>query len=338
MQKWLELLIIFIVFASPLPASASVLVDDTGVAVTISPVPQRIVSLSPSNTEIAFALGLGDRVVGVTEFCNYPPEAGAKPKVGGYSTVSIEKVVALRPDLVLGAFGNGEETVSRIRSLGYPVVALNPGSLAGVLHDIQLVGQAAGAEENASRLARSLGERVRAVETSASRVKDRPRVAHVIWSDPVYVSGNGTFQDELIRTAGGVNAFSRMEGWQNIGIEDFIRADPEVLVVNSGSGMGGGEDAIMRFFKEDPRFSRVSAVRDHRLYCVDTDTVDRAGPRVVDALEVFAQSIHPDPSQDVTMPSSGATQPHAAGDATSGPAAALIIATLLAMVGGAARR
>ncbi len=281
--------------AAPVAAQAAIVtvIDDMGTAVTIVSPPQRIISLSPSNTEILFALGLGDRVIGVTEFCNYPPEAAEKAKVGGYSTVSIEKVIALKPDLILASYGNGEEIIGNLRSFGYPVVALHSENLDRVLADIRLVGQATGAEANATELVGDLEKRIGAVEARIGTVQERPTVAHVIWNDPIYVSGNGTFQNELIRKAGGVNAFSSVEGWKSVGIEDFILADPDVLIVNTGSGMSGGEDSLAQFFLNEPRFSGVSAIRDGRVYLVDSDTVDRAGPRIVDALELFAESIHP---------------------------------------------
>lgn len=276
------------------PATATTLTSDMGTAVTINTTPQRIISLSPSNTEILFALGLEDFIVGVTEYCNYPAEAQDKTKVGGYSTVSIEKVIALKPDLIVGAYGNGEELIGNLRSLGYPVIALHPVTLADVLEDIRIVGQATGAGENATRLIGDLEQRISAVKENVSTARDRPTVAHVIWNDPIYVSGNGTFQDELIRESGGENAFQRIEGWMNIGIEDFIQADPDVLIVNTGSGMGGGDDGIAQFFMNEPRFSQVSAIRNHRVYLIDSDTVDRSGPRIIDALEIFAESIHPE--------------------------------------------
>jgi len=275
-------------------ATALTITDDMSSTVTIESPPQRIISLSPSNTEILFALGLGDRVVGVTEFCNYPAEAPGKPKVGGYSTVTIEKVIALKPDLIVAAYGNGEELLANLRSFGYPVIAMHPKTLNKILDDTWLIGQASGAEENATRLIGDLERRINTVEGRVSTAGERPTVAHVIWNDPYYVSGNGTFQDELIRLAGGTNAFSGVEGWKNIGIEDFIQADPDVLIVSTGIGMGAGEDAIAQFFINEPRFSHVTAIRDDRVFLIDTDTVDRSGPRIVDALEQFAEDIHPE--------------------------------------------
>lgn len=301
-------LVLLIVLVPGLAFGAITVTDDVGVTVVITSPPQRIVSLAPSNTEILFALGLGDRVVGVTDYCNYPREAQEKPKVGGYSTVSVERVIALRPDLVIAAYGNGRELIENLRSYGIPVICLHPSNLEDVLDNILLVGTATGAGENATRLAGDLRQRIHDVETETVGSDFHPRVAHIIWSDPIYVSGNGTFQDELIRVAGGRNAFSHVEGWKNVGIEDFISADPEVLIVNTGSGMGGGEDAIARYFRNEPRFAEVAAIRDNRIYLVDSDTVDRAGPRIVDALEQFATDIR---SGKKGKSMKGESEPHA---------------------------
>lgn len=280
------LLMLLVASATSLPVT-----DDMGYTTTIDSPPQRIVSLAPSNTEILFALGLGDRVVGVTEYCNYPSEALEKPKVGGYSTVSIEKVIALKPDLIVAAYGNGEALIGNLRSLGYPVIVLHPGTIEDVLSNIELVGKATGAQENADSLVSGLRARIRAVEREAQQSGFRPRTAHVIWSDPIYVSGNGTFQDELIRLAGGTNAFAHLDGWKTVGIEDFISASPEILIVNRGSGMGGGEDAIARNLREEQRFAGIPAIRENRVFLIDSDMADRAGPRIVDALEQFSADI-----------------------------------------------
>lgn len=300
-------LIVITIVALPCGAALSV-TDDMGTTVTLNRTPERIISLSPSNTEILFALGLGDRVAGVTEFCNFPPEALQKTQIGGYSTVNIEKVLAEGPDLVVAAYGNGDDPVSSLSDLGLTVIALNPKTIGDVLHDITVVGEATGTEATASELVRNLTTRIERVKEAGRSAGGHPRVAHVIWHDPVYVSGNNTFQDEMIRTAGGTNAFSQLEGWKNTGVEDFIRADPEVIIVNSGSGMTGGEDSVARFFKTEPRFQQVSAVKNNRVSIVDADVVDRAGPRIVDALELFSAAIHPD-LNSTTVPGAGHQEP-----------------------------
>jgi len=265
--------------------------DDSGATVTIHGEPQRIVSLAPANTEILFALGLGDRIVGVTDYCNYPPEAKTKPSIGGYSTVSVEKVIALKPDLIVASYGNGADAVNQFNTLNQTVITLNPANITGVLDDIAMVGYATGTDDNATALVTSLQTRIDAVEQNASALPTHPKVAHIVWNDPLYVSGNGTFQDELIILAGGTNAFSDKQYWATVSTEEFIAADPDILIVNSGTGMGGSEDSIALALENDTRFADVAAIKNHHVYVIDSDIVDRGGPRIVDALEIVASDI-----------------------------------------------
>lgn len=280
--------------ASPANTTASparTVTDDYGTTVTIAGTPERIVSLAPTNTEILFALGLGDRVVGVTDYCNYPPEATTKPKIGGFSTVSVEKVAAQNPDLVIASEGNGADLVDHLRKLNMTVIATSPKNVTGILNDITLIGNAAGAKDNASALVASLEARISATKANASALTAHPKVAHIIWNDPIYVSGNGTFQDELIAMAGGTNAFPDKTGYATVGTEEFIAANPDILIVNSGTGMGGSEDSVAQYFENETRFANVAAIKNHHVYVIDSDMVDRAGPRIVDALEIFAADI-----------------------------------------------
>jgi iron complex transport system substrate-binding protein len=272
-------------------APARTVTDDYGTTVTIVRTPERIVSLAPTNTEILFSLGLGDRVVGVTDYCNYPREATTKPKIGGFSTVSVEKVAAQHPDLVVASEGNGAELVDHLRKLNMTVIVTNPKNVSGIISDITLVGKASGADDNASARVASLTARIQATEANASALPAHPKVAHIIWNDPIYASGSGTFQDELIAMAGGTNAFAGKTGYATIGTEEFIAANPDILIVNSGTGMGGSEDSVAQYFKNETRFAGISAIKNHRVYVIDSDTVDRAGPRVVDALEIIAADI-----------------------------------------------
>ncbi|MFA5330787.1 MAG: ABC transporter substrate-binding protein [Methanoregula sp.] len=265
--------------------------DDSGATVTIHGEPQRIVSLSPANTEILFALGLGDKVVGVTDYCNYPSEATTKPIIGGYSTVSLEKVLAQQPDLIFASYGNGIDVVSQLKNLNKTVITLNPANVTGILDDITMVGTATGSDENATILVDGLKTRIAAVEKNASAMTTHPKVAHIVWNDPLYVSGNGTFQDELITMAGGTNAFADKQYWATVGVEEFITANPDILIVNSGSGMGGSEDSIALALENESRFANVAAIKNHHVYVIDSDMVDRGGPRIVDALEIVAEDI-----------------------------------------------
>ncbi|WP_054848102.1 helical backbone metal receptor [Methanoculleus chikugoensis] len=240
--------------ATPVPPPATAdggersvtVIDDSGKTVLIRGEPQRIVSLAPSNTEILYALGLEDRIVAVTERCDYPPATAEKPKVGGFSTVNIEKVIAMEPDLIFAAPANTDEVIDRLRSLGMTVVILDPQTIDGVLHDIELAGRATGQEEQASTLIEGLRVRIGAVAEKAAGggPAEEPSVAHVIWHDPLWVSGRGgTFQDEVITLAGGANAFGSVDDWSIVSLEEFIITNPDYILVSSGSGMN--RDATM---------------------------------------------------------------------------------------------
>ena len=263
--------------------------DDFGYEVVVNKTPERIVSLAPSNTEILFALGLGNKIVGVTDYCNYPEEAKKKQKVGGYSTVNIERVLALNPDLVVAAYGNGKETIDILREYGLTVIALNPKNLSDVMRDIELLGKVTGTEENATRLVDMMEHRIDEVKRNASNFSLRPKVAHVLWHDPIWVSGKNTFIDELISIAGGENAFGDLEGWKIVSIEDFLARNPDIIVVNSGTGMGGGKDILYDWTIRE--LKDVRAVREGRVYVIDSDIISRPSYRLVYALEELSEII-----------------------------------------------
>ncbi|MDK2795175.1 MAG: cobalamin transport system substrate-binding protein [Archaeoglobaceae archaeon] len=260
-------------------------VDDTGYEITAGN-PKRIVSLSPSNTEILFAIGAGDRVVGVTDYCDYPPEViekvrkGEIQRVGGYSTVNIERVLALKPDLVLASYGNGLATIETLRKFTN-VLAFDPKDIRGVERTILAIGKAVGNYENAEKLVEQMEERISKIK---AKERSGKKVVHIIWNDPIWVSGKETFIDEAISIAGGVNAFN-FSGWRTVSVEDLIRANPDVIIVSSGSGMGGGKDVVYEWVISDSRLKSVNAVKNGKVFVIDADIISRPGPRIVDAVE-----------------------------------------------------
>lgn len=274
--------------ASPWPRTIQ---DDQQQTVTVSSLPERIVSLAPSNTEVLFALGLDDQIVGVTDYCNYPEAAQKKSKIGGFSTVSIEKVIALKPDLVIASSGNNQEAIDRIKGLDIPVYYADAKNLDGIYTTFENLGYITGTSDKAKETVASLKAREEAVQKEGETLTKKPVVAHVIWYDPIYVSGKDTFQDELIRIAGGVNAFSEKDGHAIANIEEFISKNPDILMVNSGSGMGGNASEIMDYFKTEPRLAGLSAIKSDHAILVDSDIADRAGPRLWDLLEEIAPKI-----------------------------------------------
>jgi len=268
--------------------------DDLGRNVTISSEPQSIISLTPSNTEILFALELGDRVMAVSEYCNYPLEAQNKIKIGGFSTVNIEKVVSLKPDLVLATGGVQEAVVEELERLGLTVIALNAKSIEEVFENIRLVGKAAGQLEAARELTTKLEQRTKAVTDKAKDLPDsqRPRVFYEIQYEPLMTTGPGTFIDDLIHLAGGVNIASDAAAKYPVyNLETLIERNPEVIII---SFWHGSIAASVEGVKSRKRWQIIDAVKNNRVYGINADLVSRPGPRIVDGIEEMARFIHPD--------------------------------------------
>jgi iron complex transport system substrate-binding protein len=278
---------------SALPSPNEV-VDQLGRTVTLDKTPQRIVSLAPSNSEILFALGLADRVVAVTDYCNYPPEAEAKPTIGGFSTPNMEAVVAFSPDLVLATSIHEAKIIPQLEDRGLDVLALNPETIDGVLEAITLTGMVAGVEERAAELVGGMRQRIGSVtdKTDGLPPEQRPVTCYVVWHDPLMTAGSGTLQDELIEKAGGLNIARELIDYADISLEAVIAANPEVII--AGAGHGSSADQTFQFAKIEPRLRDTEARRHDRIYAVDADLASRPGPRIVEGLEEFARFIHPE--------------------------------------------
>ncbi|HJJ98766.1 MAG TPA: ABC transporter substrate-binding protein [Methanocorpusculum sp.] len=269
------------------------LTDDYGNQITIDKEPQRIVSLAPANTEIIFALGLGDRAFGVTEYCNYPEAATTKPIIGGYTTTNIERVVAQNPDLVLAYHGIGEGTVSHLKQLGLTVMTMNSDSVAGTLHDIELIGKATGKTAEAEQLTKNMQKRIDTITAKLKGITTTPTAFHCVWTDPFWVSGGKTLQDEIITFAGGQNLFKEVEGWGIITTERLLTTDPDYIIVDSSMGEGR-YDAHKDYIITKPCLHELTAVKNNHVYVVNADIIGRGGPRIIDCLEQLAKILHPE--------------------------------------------
>jgi len=277
---------------STLPSTDEI-TDQLGRAVALDKPPQRIISLAPGNTETLFALGLADRVVAVTDYCNYPPEAETKPSIGGFNTPNIEEIVALSPDLVLATSIHEKKIIPQLEEKGITVFALDPRTLDETLESIILVGEITGKEEIASGLVTGMQNRIKAVtgKTDGLSAEHRPGVFYVTWHDPLKTAGSGTRHNEFIQKAGGVNIAAELDGYANISLETVIQANPEVII--AGVGMGTGKDLPFQFVIQEPRLKDIDARINNRVYEIDVDIAGRPGPRTADALEQFATFIHP---------------------------------------------
>jgi iron complex transport system substrate-binding protein len=274
---------------SSTPASIT---DDIGRKVQLKSSPQRIISLSPSNTEMVYALGLEDRLIGVTTYCNYPEAAKSKPQVSEYSIVNIEKIVSLQPDLVLADYIHVKETVPALEKLGIPVVVFYPGTIDEVIKDIYLLGNITGQSQGADKLAVSLEQRVKAViDKAATQNSVKPRVLYITWYDPIWTAGNNTMIDDLIQKVGGSNIAGDLDGWATITLEQVVQRNPQIIVVMSSMGV---LDDSVKYINSEPRLKSTDALKNQQVYPIDADIFGRTTPRIVDGLETLAKIVHPE--------------------------------------------
>jgi iron complex transport system substrate-binding protein len=268
--------------------------DDLGRVVTIPEKPVKIVSLAPSNTEILFALGLAERVIAVSDYSDYPPEAKEKPVIAVYPAPNMEQLIDLSPDLILAAEIQTADVILQLEERGFTVFVLAPQTLDEVLESITLVGEITGKEGEASLLVADMRNRIKSVtdRTDSLPQGQRPRVFYIAWHDPLMAPGSGTFQDELIRKAGGTNVARDLIGWAIISLEVVVQANPEVMIASFSYATG--EDLSFRFIKEEPRLSNTDARRNDRVYGIDESVISRPGPRIVEALELLAKMLHPE--------------------------------------------
>jgi len=267
--------------------------DDIGRVVTIDKIPQRIVSFGPSITEILFALGLGEKVVGVSEFCDYPEAAQAKPKVGNAFSPSVESVVNLEPDLVLTV--KHEQLNSQLDALGIKFMVLDPKDIDGILSDIELVGRVTGTESEAEELIEGMQDNISQV---LAQVENAAEVSVFFIVDATdltlpWTAGPGSFIDAIINMVSGENIAAEAQGvWVQFSIEEIVSADPEVIIVQTM--MGGIPTVSVEALEEHPVWRELSAVKQGRVYLIDGDLVSRPGPRIVQGLEEMAKIIHPE--------------------------------------------
>lgn len=273
--------------APPAPAGARTVVDDVGRTISVAARPERIVSLAPNLTEILFAVGAGDRVVATTTFCDYPPEAAAKPRVGDTQRPDLERLIALTPDLVVVSTASQLETLStRLEGLGIPTYVSRARDLDGVLSSIERIGDLVGERAAGEALVTRLRARADRIHTAVAS-RPAPKVFFVVGSPPLITTGRGTFLDDLIRQAGGASiSADETAEWPQYSPEAVIGAAPEVIVLPTFSH--GVENEIPAALRETP------AARNGRVVRVDADLVMRPGPRLVDGLEALARAMHPE--------------------------------------------
>ena len=251
----------------------------------------RLVSLAPNITEILYALGLGERIVGVTRFSDFPEAAKHKPRVGTYVNFNIEKIVGLNPDLIIATYaGNPKAAIFQLEKLGFAVFVTKAETVEDALFTIGRIGMITDSTERATELVSRLKERIRAVADRTQKAP-RPLVFLQINARPLMTVGAGSFHHQVIELAGGRNlAGESSVRYPQYSIEDVLQKGPDYILISTMDRSGLFEQQKADWL----RWEGIPAVRNKRIYSVDSDLIDRASPRIVDGLEKMARLIHPE--------------------------------------------
>jgi ABC-type Fe3+-hydroxamate transport system substrate-binding protein len=286
MKRLLTLFASLVLLAQPCLASRT-LTDELGRRVVVPDHPHRVICLFPSVTDTVFALDAGDDVVAISDYTKYPAAALKKPSIGDLIKPSIETILSLHPDLVIGVQPKGPmEVTDQLERAGIPIFLVSPHGIAGILHSVQTIGLALNRTSQADALLHSLQQRVDAVK---ARTKDQPapRVFMPIWYDPIMTIGKNAFITEIIAAAGGRSVTDDLDSeWPQISLEVVLtRAPDAILLVRGGK-------TTMKILQERPGWDGLAAIKAQRAYYVD-DRINLASPLAIDALEDLAKQFHP---------------------------------------------
>ena len=267
-------------------------IDDLGREVKIEKVPHRIVSLAPSHTEILFALGLGDKVVGVTRYCNYPEEAKQKEVIGGFADPDPEKIIALEPDLIL-AFGSLQKSeVATLEERGQTVFWLYPHTVNEALESFERIGEITGTVAAAKQLKKRIEERIRVVQENVKDIPERERVTvfRVMGLDPPGTIGGDAFQTDVYRLAGGRNIFGNTKkDYFQLDLQTLVTLEPDIIVI-----CGEDEEEAKARVRSQEGWEGLTAVKTDRIVVISCDLICRPSPRIAQTIEELAQKFYPE--------------------------------------------
>ncbi|HOS69511.1 MAG TPA: cobalamin-binding protein [Bacillota bacterium] len=262
--------------------------DIKGRSIALDKIPQRIVSLSPSTTEILFALGAGDRVVGATNYCDYPEEAKKVEKIGDYDEPNMELIRKVQPDVVLAGHVK-EETAEALEKMGIPVIITEAEDFDTIYHSIKLVGQVTGTAAEAEAIVNGMKSKIAEIQTKY-KDKEKPRVFYLVWKDPLFTAGSKTFINDVIKAAGGINVAEKVEGWANYSAEEMIKDNPDMLIAALHST---DEGMTKEDLSGDRLFSLLECVKQGKVHIMpDDNIISRPGPRIVQAIEDMSKVLH----------------------------------------------
>lgn len=261
--------------------------DATGTELTFEKAPAKVVSIAPSETEVIYAIGAGDEVVGVDSNSNYPEEATSKAQVGDMNT-NIEAVVALNPDLVLASSSMNVDAIEQLRKLNITVLATDPLTYDETIAKIETIGKIMNKNSEAAGVA----EHMRTVKQQVTdAVKDAPKKLVYLEFSPGWTVGSGTFLDELLTIAGGTNASAAQAGWYEVSAEEIVKQNPAIILYPD---LGVDPNPIVSALNSRPGWDAIDAVKNKQMFAIGNDESSRVGPRLADSLLEIAKVLHPD--------------------------------------------
>lgn len=268
--------------------------DATNTEIVIDKKPEKIVSLMPSNTEITFALGLGDEVVGVSDFDNYPEAATKKEKIGGQE-INLEKIISLKPDIVLAhasSAHNSEAGLQQLKDAGITVLVVNDAQNFDQVYDsIEMIGKATGEAAKADEMITGMKDKLAGIQEKAREIKEKKKILVEVSPAPeIYTPGKNTFMDEMIRLINAENIANDQEGWIKIDQEAMIKRNPDVIITTYGYYVKNPAEQVL----SRKGWETVNAVKNKQVIDVDSDRVTRSGPRIVEGVEDLAKAVYPE--------------------------------------------
>lgn len=274
--------------------------DSLGEEIKLEEKPTRIISLSPNMTEVLFAVGAGENVVGVTSFADYPQEATEVDVIGSITEPNIEKIITMEPDVVIASSVNKMETIERLKELNVKVVGFSANNVDKAIENIKTIAKLTGNQEKGEEIVTEMyikiGEITNLVEEHLENNEKR-KVFYEIWNDPLYTAGKNNFIDDLINMAGGINIGRLAEGqWPQYNLEKLLVEDPEVYISTPHSAeMKVSKEKI----KSREQYQSISAIKNDRVYVIDQDILNRPSPRLVKGLALMTKAVFPELSEEV---------------------------------------
>ncbi len=268
--------------------------DALGREIRLPRQPRYFISLAPSITEILFAMDMGDHLLGVTQFCRYPPEATELPRIGGIRAPNYEHILALNPDIVMGTTLSAPVIYNRFDEIGVLSIAFKHSSYEQVLDDIANIGKLLGVPDKALRLHSELTDSINAVQEAVADLPT-PRTVLLYGLDGLYSAGKGSWAGDLLTACNAMNLAEEADSdWPQLNLESVAASDPEVIIVGIDPEEEAAMEAEVARLKEDPVWRLMSAVKNNRIHFIDKDLLAIPGPRMAEAMDALARAIHPE--------------------------------------------